>query len=65
MKLHVEGMTCNHCVKSVSDVLEAKGATNIDVSLEGKYVEFQPQVGISVDAYIHAIEDIGFDAKQL
>lgn len=33
----VEGMTCNHCVATVKDLLlEIKGVNNVTVSLENK-----------------------------
>lgn len=61
MKLHIEGMTCKHCVKSVTEALQAKGAVNIEVSLEGKYASFEPASNADEGAYVNAIESIGFD----
>lgn len=34
-ELKIEGMTCNHCVRTVSDILsEVVGVENVDVSLK-------------------------------
>lgn len=34
-ELKIEGMTCNHCVRTVSDILsEVVGVENVDVNLK-------------------------------
>ena len=62
--LHVTGMTCGGCVKSVTRVLsELDGVAQADVSLE------KAQAVVSFDenkvqpaALVEAVEDAGFDA---
>lgn len=36
-ELKIEGMTCDHCVRTVSDILsEVVGVENVDVNLKSK-----------------------------
>lgn len=40
VKINIQGMSCGHCVKSVTGLLKAvPGVTNVDVSLEGNAAE--------------------------
>lgn len=41
MKKHIEieGMSCEHCVKAVKNVLEELGGTDITVDLSGGFAE--------------------------
>ena len=62
--IKVGGMSCQGCVKSVTDVLSAlNGVASAVVSLEAAEaaVSFDP-VAVSRDALCTAIEDAGFDA---
>lgn len=40
IKIKIEGMTCQGCVRSISKVLERMGAKNVNVSLEKSEAEF-------------------------
>lgn len=65
IKLHVEGMTCGHCVKAVHDRVKAfKAVDEVDVHLETGEVdiEFDPEV-LEVREIIAAIEDEGYTVK--
>ena len=64
IKLHITGMTCGGCVKSVNAVLTSlTGVQQVNVSLEG-FAEVQfDEHQISVAQLIEAIEDAGFDAN--
>ncbi|MDO4641646.1 MAG: cation transporter [Neisseria sp.] len=65
VNIHIEGMTCGGCVKSVAQVLtQLEGVDKVEVSLENANatVSFNAaKIGIS--ALIEAIEDAGFDAS--
>jgi copper ion binding protein len=65
-KLRVEGMTCQHCVKRVTKIIEkTPGISDVQVSLENKEAVFTcDQDGIDVDTIIMAINDFGFTAAQ-
>ena len=63
MKIKVEGMMCMHCVKSVTDVLQAlDGVANVCVDLASKTVSLDTDESRR-DELISIIEDLGFDAE--
>ncbi|MDR3277471.1 MAG: copper ion binding protein [Oscillospiraceae bacterium] len=61
--LKIEGMSCGHCVKAVTDALAAlAGVSDIAVSLEGKSAAFSyDAAAVSLDAVRAAIEEEGYD----
>ena len=59
--LNVEGMNCNHCVKSVEGAVSGLGA-EAKVDLANKKVEVSyDEAKTSVEAIKEAIEDQGYD----
>ena len=57
----VKGMSCQHCVKAVTEALESLGATDVTVDLlsgEATYAENAP---IPADDVKEAIVKIGFE----
>lgn len=59
--LHVEGMSCNHCVQTIEKTLKEIGATG-KVNLAAKTVEVSyDESGLSEAAIKEAIEDQGYD----
>lgn len=63
--LYIEGMSCMHCVKSVTDALKAmKGVKKAEVSLENKCAEitFLP-LKTSREDMVKTVCDLGFEAK--
>ena len=63
-KITVNGMSCMHCVNHVKEALsELKGISNITVSLEGKFAEFDSTGEVSEDDIKSAIEDFGYEFK--
>ncbi len=63
--IKVEGMSCEHCVKSVTGALEAlQGVKSVNVSLENKTatVEYD-EAAVTVEALKEAIEDQGYDVE--
>ena len=65
INLKVNGMTCNGCVRSVTNAIrQAPGVANVDVSLADKRatVEYNPSAG-SPAQIVDAIVGAGFEAK--
>lgn len=63
--LHVEGMSCDHCVKSVQEALEYIGA-QARVSLSENRVEADfDESRLNVNALKSAIEDQGYDVLSI
>ncbi|MDR0220300.1 MAG: copper ion binding protein [Lachnospiraceae bacterium] len=61
--LNVEGMSCEHCVKAVSEAVGAlTGVVNVGVDLAAGTVavEFDPAVS-PLEEIIAEIEDVGYD----
>ena len=65
-KLSVEGMTCQHCVKRVTKIIEkAPGVSGVKVSLENKEALFIcDSAVINVHDIVKAINDFGFTAAE-
>lgn len=64
LTLHIDGMTCGGCVKSVTRILaDIDGVAKAEVSLENKnaVIEFDP-AKTNAAALIDALEDGGYDA---
>jgi copper chaperone len=61
--LNVEGMSCNHCVKAVTDALTAlEGVSGVDVDLAGKKVTVDYEEDkVSLESMRDAIEEEGYD----
>lgn len=59
--LNVEGMSCNHCVKSVEGAISGLGATGkVDLAAKQVDVAFD-EAKVTVDQIKEAIEDQGYD----
>lgn len=63
-KLLIEGMSCGHCVKHVTEALtELNGVTNVKVDLASKSALVE---GEASDADIKAaVEDAGYDVVKI
>ena len=60
MTFKVDGMMCMHCVKSVTDALNAlDGISDVQVDLPTKTVSFEGDA----EKAKAAIEDLGFDVE--
>ncbi len=61
--LHVEGMTCGHCVKHVTDALrKVDGVSGVDVELGEKRAVVQHDAAAPLAALIAAVEEAGYEA---
>jgi copper chaperone len=61
--LHIEGMSCNHCVSSVTRALSETDGVLVDsVAIGTARVTFDP-AKTPRSKLVEAIEDIGFEVK--
>ncbi len=64
-KLHVSGMTCQHCVNRVKKIIEKyAGVSNVQVSLENKEATFMCDPETDLAAIVKAINDFGYTAAE-
>ena len=60
-KIKIQGMTCQHCVMSVSKALNSiPGLTNVRVNLVTGEATFENTQNISLDKIRQAVEDAGY-----
>ena len=61
-ELTIEGMSCEHCVKHVSEALEAlNGVTSVKVSLEGKNAVILHDGAINFEIFKAAVTEAGYE----
>ncbi|MEN2397777.1 heavy-metal-associated domain-containing protein [Pseudomonas halotolerans] len=59
---NVQGMSCGHCVKAITQAVQAKDpAADVQIDLSARTV--QVQSSLSVDAVIQAIKEEGYEAR--
>ena len=65
MKKHIEieGMSCEHCVKAVKNVLEELGGTDITVDLSGGFAE--AEISADDNKIIEAIAEEEFEVVKI
>ena len=64
--LHVEGMSCQHCVAHVKNALLAvDGVENADVSLENKSATVTLTKEVADKALSDAVTEVGYDVKEI
>jgi copper chaperone len=60
----VKGMTCNHCVQSVTAALtKLPGITGVRVDLSAGRVSYENPDGVERDRIAAAVRQAGFDAQ--
>lgn len=57
----VRGMSCQHCVKSVTEAMEALGARDVSIDLLSGDVTYNEDAPIGADSIKEAITKIGFE----
>lgn len=63
IKIEINGMSCNHCVKHVEECLsELDGVKKVEVSLENKSAIIESDTPISEDTIKTALDDYGYEA---
>lgn len=64
-KIKIKGMTCQHCVMSVTKVLTAiPGLKSIEVSLEKEEATFENPGKVSKESIRKAIEKAGYRIEE-
>ncbi|WLH12100.1 cation transporter [Pseudomonas hefeiensis] len=59
---NVQGMSCGHCVKAITQAVQAKDpAADVQIDLSARTV--QVQSALSVDAVVQAIKEEGYEAS--
>ncbi|ROM63538.1 copper resistance protein CopZ [Pseudomonas brassicacearum] len=59
---NVQGMSCGHCVKAITQALQAKDpAAEVQVDLNAKTV--QVQSSLDADAVVEAIKEEGYEVS--
>ncbi|MCX7950151.1 MAG: cation transporter, partial [Treponemataceae bacterium] len=62
--MKVKGMSCEHCVRSVTQALERlDGLRNVQVDLEKGVVRFENIKGVGNDQVIEAITEAGYEVE--
>jgi copper chaperone len=57
----VSGMTCGHCVASVTEEVSAiPGVTNVSIDLESGLVTVDSNEPLEADAFRAAVEEAGY-----
>jgi copper chaperone CopZ len=60
-KLNIDGMSCEHCVKHVTEALEGvAGVTKANVSLASKSAEVEHGGAVTPDALKAAVSEAGY-----
>jgi len=65
-KISISGMSCEHCVKHVSNALqELSGVSKVEVNLAGKHAIVELSADISDDAIKAAIDEVGYEVTAI
>lgn len=60
----VDGMTCDHCVKAVTDeITKLEGVTGVDVELATGSVTVASDAGVSDDDVKAAVDEAGYEVR--
>ena len=64
-EIKIEGMSCAHCVKRITDaLLKIEGVTNVDIDLEKKTALVESN-NVSSEVLTNLIDDLGYDVKEV
>lgn len=65
MRVSVKGMSCQHCVSSVTKALEQlEGVKNVEVSLEKAEARYDEDKPVDRDTVRKAVQDAGYDVGE-
>ncbi len=65
-KINVYGMTCEHCVKTVTKAVSSlKGVISVDVNLKGEYADVTyNEKSLGTDDIKKAVRESGYDTER-
>jgi copper chaperone len=63
-KLTISGMSCQHCVKAVTQALEGLGLKDVEVDLNTGSAAFA-EADVDINALREAIDDSGFEVESV
>jgi len=62
--LHIEGMTCTHCVKHIKEALESEpGVKSAEVSLDKKSATVEHEDKVHLDSLKAAVMEAGYQVN--
>ncbi len=65
-KIYIEGMTCDHCVKHVTNALiEMDGVKDVKVDLKGKVAVVELAGSVDDGKLKKAVEEAGYDVVKI
>lgn len=65
-KIYIEGMSCDHCVKHVTNALiEVDGVKDVKVDLKGKVAAVELAGNIDDSKLKEAVEEAGYDVTKI
>jgi copper ion binding protein len=63
--LKVKGMSCQHCVMSITKALtKLEGVQNVKVDLQKGEVQYDNTKGITPDRIVKTVEDAGYEVAK-
>lgn len=63
MTIYVEGMSCQHCQKTVENLTKKFAKGKVEVDLKEGSVHFEAKKDFDKALYIKALEEMGYDAN--
>lgn len=65
-KIHIEGMSCDHCVRHVTNALiEVDGVKDVKVDLKGKIASVELSDDIADSKLKEAVEEAGYQVVKI
>lgn len=65
-KIYIEGMSCDHCVKHVTNALiEVDGVKDVKVDLKGKIAAVELAGTVDDSKLKEAVEEAGYDVVKI
>ena len=62
--IKVEGMSCEHCVRRVTETIEnVPGTSNVKVDLEAGKASFDQSGSSTIEDVIKAVKDAGYHSE--
>ncbi len=64
--MKIVGMSCEHCVKRISDALSSiEGVISVEVNLRKKTAKIELSSSVSDDTLTEAVRDAGYSVRKI